>query len=774
MENINKIINKNTRYNNNGDVVYGDKNEINVNLFDSEQLFKLLTNKDNYLKFYKQYISYFDELEGYAMSLLYPNCNDKKYEFSSNILIFGKKIIDWIFGAGYFPKNELKEFYDKIKIDFDFDDNTFIVRRWKANSAYFNSDLKSANENYSELFDELCKNANVPDWYLDDICIDGRNILNQYNNQFNKIQYENKYQNRFKDNKHNISYPGVDRIKVEIYEKVFDNTFNNKNKSKYTTIWSSDLEICLNKIQDLIYLTIFYGSITHLKLARKLIANMTYMYADEYKNDEFYELTLKMLFLSGELKKYKELYNKLKLEYSFVNSESFIKELLDSKKVLFLFEQDSRDIFIFNVYGRYLNDNDYIDVEDKVINIINREFLNINNVYNALKSIIRNIKRISRLDELLDIMLDYIKKGYVRYYDEIVEILDVIDIVKLSNKEFIKYQDIVDLLLDNKDKIGCSLSNIIINIKDRDVSIAKYDKYINIKGSSTNISYRINNCEGLEGVKIIVDIYREKHEERENSIGYASNAYEYFIGRYIFEEEMFNDEVREFMISDYFPLAKDILMSSREILYEKIKYIRYLGYLYMALKEDKDIKNDIIDIVHKCRNEKYYDLDSIDIFRIKDEIDFDINIMMFDVMIGVKSFNDVLNKYLVICADGISNMEEVLDCINILGEYGYCYDENIIDKLFILFNMCYKVCDIDIRNKIVNLSKVFIGTRYQEEVIGILEDRVDDMVFEECKGYIELISSVNGNDRRVFDDVIDKLKRNRCFDVRWMVERYCE
>jgi len=49
-----------------------------------------------------------------------------------------------------------------------------IVKRWKANSDDFNNNIKQASENYDKLYDELITNKNIPDWYLDDICIDGK------------------------------------------------------------------------------------------------------------------------------------------------------------------------------------------------------------------------------------------------------------------------------------------------------------------------------------------------------------------------------------------------------------------------------------------------------------------------------------------------------------------------------------------------------------------------------------------------------------------------
>jgi len=185
-------------------------------------------------------------------------------------------------------------------------------------------------------------------------------------NTQNKYSLDNKFQKILDSNKHKLSYPDIDRIKSEIFENVSKHIFNNKNKSKYTTIYGIGLEECFSKIQNLI----FYGSITHLKLVRELISNIMYMYADTFEDEEFYNLTFRMLFLSGEFKKYRNLYNKIKLTYSFVISSNFIETIAESRKVLFKFEHDENNIFLFDIYGRYIND-------DYQINLINNAFKSI-------------------------------------------------------------------------------------------------------------------------------------------------------------------------------------------------------------------------------------------------------------------------------------------------------------------------------------------------------------------------------------------------------------
>lgn len=92
------------------DIVNGDKVVYVTNNYYStdEELYSKVTNKNDYAESYKKYINNFQELNNYAIDSFFPCALSKKYEFSSDKLVFGKKIIDWVFGKEQFPKSCVK------------------------------------------------------------------------------------------------------------------------------------------------------------------------------------------------------------------------------------------------------------------------------------------------------------------------------------------------------------------------------------------------------------------------------------------------------------------------------------------------------------------------------------------------------------------------------------------------------------------------------------------------------------------------------------------
>ena len=119
---------------------------------------------------------------------------------------------------------------------------------------------------------------------------------------------------------------------------------------------------------------------------------------------------------------------------------------------------------------------------------------------------------------------------------------------------------------------------------------------------------------------------------------------------------------------------------------------------------------------------------------------------------------------LIISINNPENVEEILNCVAILINYKNKNGKGVMDKLFILYNICFRVNDIDIRNKTIVMSKIFIGTRYQSRILEILEDRVSQITFEESKGYINLIISSSKKNRTLYQNIIESLKKHKNYN----------
>lgn len=780
----NEMKNKNVNIEN-GDMINGDKitettiinNNYYMTLENTPQLAEFLIgtskeNKEEYSDLYKKYINKFKELENYAMSLIYPKFIKKEYNFSSNTLRFGKKIVDWIFGISEYPFNEIEILYKELREEFEIKEESILGKRWNANKMYFEGKLLDAKNGYIDLKNDINSNNEIPYWLKDDILIDGRNILNKYDNSMDQYTYQNPFQEEINKNKHKLSYPDVDRIKADIFEKVSENVFNNKNKGKYTTIIGIGLEDILNNIQNLAYITIFYGSITHLKLVRILIAEVMYMYADTFEDEEFYKITLKMLFLAGERKKYKNLFNKVKLDYHFVNSRLFVNELVSSLDTTISFEKLGNEIFIYDLYGRILENEIYNGFESRMLdNIEITEDYHMLYITDIFKSIPSNLSRFNDISRLLRIIMDYLEKDYSRFFYEFGKILNNIDIKTLSEENFKIYKSIIDKILTLKDRNIINISYAIINIKEYKPEIRDYDEILSKKKTFESIIYNLEDDRNIrDSLKDIIEICKDRYKEREDNPGVAVGyGTEYYLESNFFIKEVYEEKTRDIIIKEYIPLAKLILPSENQFIKEKVKIIKTLSYI-LLVEEDKKIKEDIINSINNSEFSKYEE--DFTESRKKTKEDLKNNILMANYIYENIKVNQLFSKYLERSLNDPSQIEEILNCIKIIKDK-LNGNKEFNPKLFYYFFInAYKENDIEIRNKLIELSDIFINTDCEEEILEMLNDCVDNLSYEECVGYIKLLRKVQKNEIYKYKKIIEKLKNNANYNVRIMVEKY--
>lgn len=765
-ENI-KYINKNNEYHNNGNVDMST-NVNNIFIISPEfiDIYKCLSQKNNYSEFYKKYISKFKELENYSYNILFDHDRICSLEYRSNTLLFGKKILDWIYGFEGFPIRELELFYDDLKNDFDFDKESMIIKRWDANLSYFNNDINECEKKYKILYEQIKNDDNIPNWYKDDICIDGRNLA--YKN--NILNLDNVFQNELNKKNHKLTYPDIDRFKSEIFENLINSIIKDKSKSKYTTIYNYGLETSFSEIQKLTYLVILYGSITHLELIRKIISDVMFMYADIHEEPEFYSLALRMMFLNNDEKKFENVYNKIKIKYKFVFSQIFIRNLYDSRISLLPFEKEKNIILFFKIYGNLLEDELFVIIEKQIMNIlVKKDNYVFQTIKYALIAIKKNIKRIYDKQKLINVLLDYCECSYTNTYDEIIQIISLIDITKLNKNEIKNLEKIICILLEGKDINFTDFSKEIVNNFKNKLCISKYNELFNNKESDDYIKILIDEGKEFEAIKCIVKKFKKIHDKNVLNHGTVYNyAIDYNIGNKLFLKKNYTKEVSDFFKTEYIPVATEILSSATETIYIKIKHIEILINL-LIVENDVVLKKEIADSIYKSKNIYLKNESIFDFLPEKDEIDLEIVIKMCKVFMNEISYNNLLTDYIKLAINDEKNRKQILSSVKKLNK-NMKLTEKSIEKLYILFNICYKTDDFDIKNDVISMMGIFIKTNFKTEIITFLERNVKDITFDEAIGFFDLISD-NKKSKTYFKNIIESLKNSNDFYIKYIYDK---
>lgn len=751
----------------NGKMINGDNTEsITYNTYNI--FYPEVTTKNEYSEFYYKYINKFEELEGYLFSNLFWSYQKEKYNFKSVSLQFGKAIIAWVIGKKDFPIQLLEQFQNELKSEFDINEDEVIEKRWVAMLEYFRGNIESSITIYQELLIKIKSGEQIESYFKDDILIDGRNINIQYNDKNNKYKLKDEFQEEINKNRHILANPIYDRIKTNIYEAAHKNSFGYKHKSKHTIIYSNGLENICNEIQKLIYVTIFYGSITHLKLSRELLSDILYLYADALEDEDLYLSSLRMLLLSNNTKKFEQLFNSLKCKTPKIYSNEFINSLLNQRNTVIKFYIDNYNCFLYKLFGKYLLDEEYLELENMMLSEIEiNDKININNIYNILKALKTNVSRIANKEKLFQIFLSYFENEYSRFYMEIFEIINIIEIELLDKNEKELFEKILDKLAAKRKEYSLNIIDAMVNYKKITKS-NKYDEIIYENAHNIIVNNIIEEKNNYDTVKKIIDIMEERENEREKNPGlFTGYANEYTIGRNSFSKENYTRNLEELILTRYIPLARRILNSKNQTIYEKIRHIKMLSNLLIENNTEK-YRNIILGIVDKINFESVYD----DEFRNRTIEDLNNNKKMLEFLLGIISQEKMINTFCEAIFNNEDNILEVLKCFNCINEKIELKDTNLENQLYFTFLYAYnKDYDIDVKCKSYSILKILLKSKYKINMIELINNNANVCTFEEAREIIKVLL-YEKIENQYIKEIKEKLLKNNNYNIRRITNRY--
>jgi len=751
----------------NGKMINGDNTEtITYNTYNI--FYPEVTTKNEYSEIYYKYVNKFEELEGYLFSNLFWNYQKEKYNFKSVSLQVGKAIIDWAIGKKDFPIQLLEQFQNELKSEFDINEDEIIKKRWVAMLEYFRGNIESSITIYQELLIKIKSGEQIESYFKDDILIDGRNINAQYDNENNRYKLNDEFQEEINKNRHILANPIYYRIKTNIYEAAHKNSFGYKHKSKHTIIYSNRLESICNDIQKLIYVTIFYGSITHLKLSRELLSDILYLYADALGDEDLYLSSLRMLLLSNNTKKFEQLFNSLKCKMPKIYSNEFINSLLNQRNTVIKFYIDNYNCFLYKLFGKYLLDEEYLELENMMLSEIEiNDKININNIYNILKALKTNVSRIANKEKLFQIFLSYFENEYSRFYIEISEIINIIEIELLDKNEKELFEKILDKLAAKRKEYSLNIIDAMVNYKKITKS-NKYDEIIYENAHNIIVNNIIEEKNNYDTVKKIIDIMEERENEREKNPGlFTGYANEYTIGRNSFSKENYTRNLEELILTRYIPLARRILNSKNQTIYEKIRHIKMLSNLLIENNTEK-YRNIILGIVDKINFESVYD----DEFRNRTIEDLNNNKKMLEFLLGIISQEKMINTFCEAIFNNEDNILEVLKCFNCINEKIELKDTNLENQLYFTFLYAYnKDYDIDVKCKSYSILKILLKSKYKINMIELINNNANVCTFEEAREIIKVLL-YEKIENQYIKEIKEKLLKNNNYNIRRITNRY--
>ena len=741
---INKEFNSLDLQNNtisNSPIINGKDNNVTINYEIDDR-----KNKIDYTDYIKKYLANFKQLENYIFRKIF-NLNQKDIEYNSyeNCL---KEVINWILGLREYPKENIKEMHEEIHIkNIKIEDS--LEKRWIAMDYFFSGNKQKAKDIYSSLLDEIDEINSKDKYYLDDILIDGRNIFDIFDNE--------EFQSKIEGLNHVLTAPLYDRLKNNIYEKANKNLFSISVKSKNTIIYGYGLETIFNDLQDYISITLFYGSITHLLITRKILHFILSLYANQLNDAHCYEKDIEMLILLNSPKEAESLIEKLiskemiNFDYCLNNILKFEKSLTDEEK----FNYYSNIIYLF---GKYLKKDDFDGIYNKFFSYLNKKKLSTMIVNKYLKSIVSCINRIENRNELFDIILKFNKTELDYYNINIINIINSIYFEKLDSKEIQQLIDIINKLIKNENNI-VKLINSIVYLKDK-FGCNEFDEILNKQ--EYKIYYSIEKDDDRAYItKKIIEHIKEKHLQVEQ--GQYGIGIEYSFDKTLFEDSKDIKQIEQLIKNEYFPLAKSILSSKKETIHNKINQMKNISYFLYShnTNEYKKMINEIINDI-SYESMKFDDEN--------DENKLAIYIDMLKFMINKISQEEYLEKFYILLHENHKLIELINFCIQNVKKF-FSVNDEYSTSLYMLFLLSINdKNDIDVRYSSYHIASLLLDTNYNSKVISIIKERSKVCEAKEALGIIKILKFDKEKIKDSYKEIYKNLLNSLNYNIKIMTE----
>jgi hypothetical protein len=207
-----------------------------------------IINKNVFSKFDKTRLYLLSQIHsGIKMEIKYSDDFDQYVESFMKVLFGEKQIID--FNLSLF----LKELYKKQDEEF----HNVLSIRWEAIQDYFNDDLENCFEKMKTALD-LAKQLRLPEWFIQDILIDLRNLDFLNANKNNTVKLTFKYQKEIEQKEKELYSPIIDRFDKSLSEEMIKNEIKDLIKPALSVNIRNELNTYLNHLVKIFITSILY------------------------------------------------------------------------------------------------------------------------------------------------------------------------------------------------------------------------------------------------------------------------------------------------------------------------------------------------------------------------------------------------------------------------------------------------------------------------------------------------------------------------------------
>lgn len=653
--------------------------------------------------------------------------------------------------------------------------------RWQAIQCYFLGDSKKCVHHLESAL-KLAKDTQQVSWVIQDILIDLRNqsfILDTENNCFT----ESAAQKQLNISEEYVHCPVLDRINHSLQEKYVEGLYKKKITSPYTVSFGNNYDQYCELLASSFLISMYNGSLTHILLFYEKIRDLLFYLSCKYDDWRFRRDLLKLAIFAGKEKEVKGLQDSYPEILNNMTALDALQILEFCNNHTISYRRISSQLLAFSIVGYYLEDNDYLKYEKKLIEFT-KEWLNDDkavvsigqNIFICLNGIAYRTKQ----DTLVEICCLFIKKGYSRWYRDMFKFIGQrLNLNKMSCEAAKSLLDSIQLMMDDekeRDNIKntptflCVLRNQnreLTEVLDKKILEYLPDFYSGHYNLETTLNTQEDLTYYVENALKRIKSSNEKQGKNGTYFGHGSRDIATIRAIIIDNEYNCPNELLCLIITE----LSNTLIHSKEDVSIKLDAVSLLICIVLKYPEQHD---NNLDLFNKIMDNKYTIIDIENTFMSSniDKISLRIALSLLSTSIGKNGYTDFLEGMSYIQND-IATTSTIA---KIIDDYLDVNNDNKLDEkieAIIVQNVLQWLSSdyIDIR---WNATRILLKLLNNSENENLINQKViylidNDSVF--IKNLLmRNIFEVNGIYKSTQEYVISRCSQDPCFVVRMVCD----
>ncbi len=259
-----------------------------------------------------------------------------------------------------------------------------IQDRLEAVNEYYSGNIENTLSILRNCLENKIKTRTIPEWLKNDIAIDLRNIEirnNQFINSTGQIILDTS--------KEYVHFPTIDRLSNNIQTSIISFYTDIFQESPYTST-SRSLEYIFNDIASYYCTALFYGSITHIDLVKKLLQKLIFVLSLKQEDASLFNKLIYLTLLNNDEKQIEKI---LRIK------NPFLLNFLETKKLITAIDNIPIEknriqarLILLKHLGYVLLDDEFASMSEWFIGFIKKYFTESLNYLEYNKVIIETLK----------------------------------------------------------------------------------------------------------------------------------------------------------------------------------------------------------------------------------------------------------------------------------------------------------------------------------------------------------------------------------------------